>query len=185
MLTGATGRRAWAAATTPACLLAVGVDAVGNREILGVDLGTTQDGAGWFSFFCFLVARGLTGTQLIISDDRTGLVDAVAAVLRGASWQRCRTHYLKNLLTKVPKSSQTMATAMVRTIFTQPTPDQIQAQHRRVVDHLRHLGLVDAADHLDGAATDLLVFRGFPDGPIAGLQIEQITIPPTIRLDEG
>ncbi|MFV1963380.1 MAG: IS256 family transposase [Acidimicrobiia bacterium] len=145
-----------------ACLLAVGVNGAGHREILGIDLATTEDGAGWVAFFRSLVARGLSGTQLIISDDHTGLVDAIAAVLPGASWQRCRTHYLKNLLTKVPKSSQTMAAAMVRTIFTQPTPKDVETQHRRVVDHLHQVGLVDAADHLDDAAGDILTFCGFP-----------------------
>jgi transposase-like protein len=73
-----------------------------------------------------------------------------------------RTHYLKNLLTKVPKSSQSMVAAMVRTIFTQPTPGEVQAQHRRVVDHLHQVGLLDAADHLDQAADDILTFTGFP-----------------------
>ena len=145
-----------------ACLLAVGVNAAGHREILGIDLATTKDGAGWIAFLRSLVARGLSGTQLIISDDHTGLVDAIAAVLPGASWQRCRTHYLKNLLTKVPKSSQTMAAAMVRTIFTQPTPKDVETQHRKVVDHLHQVGLVDAGDHLDGAAGDILTFCGFP-----------------------
>ncbi len=145
-----------------ACLVAVGVNGAGNREILGIDLATTEDGAGWVAFFRSLVARGLSGTQLIISDDHTGLVDAVASVLPGASWQRCRTHYMRNLLTKVPKSSQTMAAAMVRTIFTQPTPKDVEAQHRKVVDHLHQVGLVDAADHLDQAASEILVFCGFP-----------------------
>jgi len=145
-----------------ACLLAVGVNSAGHREILGVELATTEDGAGWLAFFRSLVARGLSGTQLVISDDHTGLVDAIASVLPGASWQRCRTHYLKNLLTKVPKSSQSMVAAMVRTIFTQPTPGEVQAQHRRVVDHLHQVGLLDAADHLDQAANDILTFTGFP-----------------------
>ena len=145
-----------------ACLVAVGVNAVGNREILGIDLATAEDGAGWIAFFRSLVARGLSGTQLIISDDHTGLVNAVASVLPGASWQRCRTHYMRNLLTRVPKSSQTMAAAMVRTVFTQPTPKDVDAQHRRVVEHLHQVGLVDAAEHLDAAAGEILVFTGFP-----------------------
>ncbi len=71
-----------------ACLLAVGVNAEGNHEILGVDLATSEDGAGWLAFLRSLVARGLTGVQLVISDDHTGLVDAIAATLPGASWQR-------------------------------------------------------------------------------------------------
>lgn len=145
-----------------ACLLAVGVNGEGRREILGIDVATTEDGAGWLAFFRSLVARRLSGVQLVISDDHTGLVDAIAATLPGASWQRCRTHYLRNLLTKVPKSSETMVATMVRTIFAQPDPESVWAQHRRVVDHLAEVGLADAAEHLDQAAGEILTFTGFP-----------------------
>ena len=145
-----------------ACLLAVGVNAEGNREILGVDLATSEDGAGWLAFLRSLVARGLTGVQLVISDDHTGLVDAIGATMAGASWQRCRTHYLRNLLTKVPKASQSMVATMVRTIFAQPDPESVWAQHRRIVDHLHEVGLTDASEHLDQAAAEILAFTGFP-----------------------
>ena len=145
-----------------ALLVAVGVNAEGNREILGVDMATTEDGAGWLAFWRSLVARGLSGVQLVTSDDHPGLVDAIAATLPGASWQRCRTHYLRNLLTKVPKSSQSMVATMVRTIFAQPDPESVWAQHRRVVDHLHEVGLTDAAEHLDQAAPEILAFTGFP-----------------------
>ena len=145
-----------------AYLLAVGVNGEGHREILGIDVATTEDGAGWLAFFRSLVARGLSGTQLVISDDHQGLVDTIGATMAGASWQRCRTHYLRNLLTKVPKASETMVATMVRTIFAQPDPDQVWAQHRRITDHLHQVGLRDAAEHLDGAAAQILVFTGFP-----------------------
>jgi putative transposase len=145
-----------------ACLLAVGVNTEGHREILGVDLATSEDGAGWLAFFRSLVARGLSGVGLVISDDHQGLVDAIEATVPGASWQRCRTHYLKNLLTKVPKSSQSMVATMVRTIFAQPSAKEVWAQHRRVVDHLFDVGLVDAGEHLDAAAAEILTFTGFP-----------------------
>jgi transposase-like protein len=145
-----------------ACLLAVGVNSEGHREILGVDVATSEDGAGWLAFLRSLVARGLSGVQLVISDDHTGLVEAVGATLAGAGWQRCRTHYLRNLLTKVPKASEAMVATMVRTIFAQPDPESVWAQHRRVVDHLAEVGLVDAADHLDQAAAEILTFTGFP-----------------------
>lgn len=145
-----------------ACLVAVGVNGEGHREILGIDVATSEDGAGWLAFFRSLAARGLSGVQLVISDDHTGLVDALQATLPGVSWQRCRTHYLRNLLTKVPRSAESMTATMVRTIFAQPDPDQVWAQHRRVVDHLHQVGLTDAADHLDGAGGEILVFTGFP-----------------------
>ena len=145
-----------------AALLAVGVNGEGQREILGVDVATTEDGAGWLAFLRSLVARGLSGTQLVISDDHPGLVDAIAATLAGASWQRCRTHYLRNLLTRVPKSAEAMVATMVRSIFAQPSAAEVWAQHRRVVDHLTDMSLDDAAEHLDRAAAEILVFTGFP-----------------------
>jgi len=145
-----------------ACLVAVGVNAEGHREILGIDVATTEDGAGWLAFFRSLVARGLSGTQLVISDDHAGLVDAIGATMAGAGWQRCRTHYLKNLLTKVPKASGAMVATMVRSIFAQPSEQEVWAQHRRVVDHLEGVGLTDAATHLDQAAAEILTFSGFP-----------------------
>ena len=87
-----------------ACLLAVGVNGEGHREILGIDVATTEDGAGWLAFFRSLVARGLSGTQLVISDDHQGLVDAIEITLAGASWQRCRTHYLRKPVDQSPQS---------------------------------------------------------------------------------
>jgi putative transposase len=145
-----------------ALLLAVGVNGDGHREILGLELSTVEDGAGWLSFWRGLVARGLSGVQLVVSDDHQGLVEAIAATLPGASWQRCRTHYMKNLLTKIPKAASEMVATMVRTIFAQPDPDSVWAQHRRVVDQLENTGFTEAAEHLDQAAADLLAFTGFP-----------------------
>jgi putative transposase len=145
-----------------ALLHAVGVNGDGHREILGLELSTAEDGAGWLSFWRGLVARGLSGVQMVVSDDHTGLVEAIRATLPGAAWQRCRTHYMRNLLTKVPKAAQQMVATMVRTIFAQPDPDSVWAQHRRVVDQLETAGFSDAATHLDEAAADLLAFTGFP-----------------------
>ena len=107
-----------------AVVIATGVNANGNREVLGCDVITTEDGAGWLAFLRGLVARGLSGVQLVISDDHAGLVGALRAVLPGASWQRCRTHFMRNLLTRVPKSSQGMVATLVRTIFEQPDAEQ-------------------------------------------------------------
>ena len=73
-------------------LLAAGVNGDGHREILGLQVTSAEDGAGWLGFFRDLTARGLTGVQLVTSDAHRGLVDAIGATLPGASWQRCRTH---------------------------------------------------------------------------------------------
>ncbi|MFG1859236.1 IS256 family transposase, partial [Actinomadura geliboluensis] len=142
-------------------LVATGVNADGHREILGVEVSSAEDGAGWLAFLRGLVARGLSGVQLVISDAHAGLVEAIGSTLPGACWQRCRTHYLRNLLTRVPKSAQPWVATLVRTIFDQPAAEEVHAQHARVVASLeaKH---PEAAEHLDAAREDLLAFTGFP-----------------------
>jgi putative transposase len=143
------------------CLIATGVNAAGYRQILGIDVTSSEDGAGWLAFLRGLVARGLSGVALVISDDHAGLVNAVAAVLPGAAWQRCRTHYHRNLLTKVPKSAQPWVSTLVRTIFEQPDAASVRAQHAHVVAALE-AKLPAAAVHLDEAREDILAFTAFP-----------------------
>jgi transposase-like protein len=144
-----------------ATVIATGVNADGHREILGVDLFSAEDGAGWTAFLRGLVARGLTGVALVVSDAHEGLKGAIAAVLDGASWQRCRTHAMRNLLTRVPKAAQAMVATLVRTIFAQPDSDQVHAQFNRVVDQLT--GQFPAtAEFLIDAEIDLLAFSSFP-----------------------
>ena len=143
------------------CLIATGVNADGHREILGVDVTSSEDGAGWLAFLRGLVARGLSGVALVISDDHAGLVSAIGSVLPGAAWQRCRTHYHRNLLTKVPKSAQPWVSTLVRTIFEQPDAASVRAQHAQVVAALE-AKLPQAAAHLDAARDDILAFTAFP-----------------------
>ena len=144
-----------------ACVLATGVNADGHREVLGVDVFTTEDGAGWTAFLRGLVARGLSGVKLVVSDAHEGLKAAIAAVLPGASWQRCRTHCMRNLLTRVPRSSQSMVATLVRSIFEQPDATQVWEQHARVVDQLAER-FPAAAELLIDAGPDLLAFTAFP-----------------------
>ena len=143
------------------CLIATGVNAAGHREILGIDVTSSEDGAGWLAFLRGLAARGLSGVQLVTSDDHAGLVSAIAAVLPGAAWQRCRTHYHRNLLTKVPKTAQPWVSTLVRTIFEQPDAASVRAQHAQVVAALE-AKLPQAAAHLDQARDDILAFTAFP-----------------------
>src|ERR1700757_649932 len=143
------------------CLIATGVNAAGYREILGVDVTSSEDGAGWLAFLRGLVARGLSGVALVISDDHAGLVSAIAAVLPGAAWQRCRTHYHRNLLTRVPKSAQPWVSTLVRTIFEQPDAASVRTQHAQVTAALE-AKLPAAAAHLDQARDDILAFTAFP-----------------------
>jgi putative transposase len=144
-----------------ACAVATGVNADGHREVLGIDVFTTETGAGWTAFLRGLVARGLAGVSLVVSDAHQGLVEAIAAVLPGAAWQRCRTHFMRNLLAKVPRSAQPMVATMVRTIFEQPDAEQVSAQHARVVEQLV-VKFPDAAGMLIDAGADLLAFATFP-----------------------
>jgi transposase-like protein len=142
-------------------LVATGVNAEGHREILGLEVTSQEDGAGWLAFFRSLVTRGLSGVALVTSDAHPGLVAAIRATLPGAAWQRCRTHYLRDLLTKVPKSSQPWVATLVRTIFDQPDAAEVAAQFDRVVSTLS-VKLPAAADHLSLARDDLVAFSAFP-----------------------
>jgi transposase-like protein len=144
-----------------ACVIATGVNGQGNREILGLDLHTSEDGAGWTAFVRGLVARGLSGVRLVISDAHPGLVDAIASTLPGASWQRCRTHFLRNLLTKVPKSAGPFVATLVRSIFAQPDAAAVHAQFERVLEQV-HDRFPAAAEMLAEAGPDILAFTGFP-----------------------
>jgi len=142
-------------------VVATGVSADGHREVLGVDLITTEDGAGWTAFLRGLVARGLCGVQLVTSDAHGGLVDAIAGALPGTSWQRCRTHFMRPLLGRVPKSAQAFVGALVRSIFDQPDGGQVHAQFDSVVEQLGDK-FAGASGFLVDARGQLMAFASFP-----------------------
>jgi len=146
-----------------AALVATGVNREGHREILGLDVVTAEDGASWLGFLRGLVARGLSGVDLVTSDAHPGLKAAIAATLPGAAWQRCRTHFMRNLLTRVPKSAQPFVATMVRTIFTQPDARTTRHQHAVAVSELGPR-FPQAAALLEEAREELLAFTHFdPD----------------------
>ncbi|MFZ2015137.1 MAG: IS256 family transposase [Nocardioides sp.] len=142
-------------------LVATGVNADGHREILGVQVTTSEDGAGWLAFFRDLVARGMSGVKLVTSDAHPGLVAAIAATIPGAAWQRCRTHYAANLMSATPKSSWPWVKALLHSIYDQPDAEGVHAQFDRVVDALAEK-LPTVADHLEEARADILAFTPFP-----------------------
>ena len=142
-------------------LVAVGVNGDGGREILGIDVASAEDGAGWLAFLRSLTARGLSGVQLVISDAHRGLVEAIGAAVPGAAWQRCRTHYARNLMNQVPKTAQPWVATLLRTVFEQPDAQAVHAQCEQVIAALE-AKFPKAAAHLDEAKADLLAFTAFP-----------------------
>ncbi len=144
-----------------AVVIATGVTRNGDREVLGVAVGDSEDGAFWTAFLQGLRARGLGGVQLVISDHHLGLKAAIASVFIGAAWQRCRVHFMRNVLAKVPKASAEMVAAAVRTIFAQPDAEHVRSQLGEVVRMLEDR-FPDIAAMLTDAAEDLLAFTAFP-----------------------
>jgi putative transposase len=142
-------------------LVATGVNADGHREILGLQVTSAEDGAGWLAFFRDLSARGLTGVQLVTSDAHRGLVEAIGAALPGAAWQRCRTHYAANLMAVCPKTAWTWVRALLHSVYEQPDAASVHAQFDHVLAALADK-LPKVAEHLEAARADVLAFTGFP-----------------------
>lgn len=152
-----------ASVVSKAIVVATGVTAKGDREVLGLAVGDSEDGAFWTAFLRSLRARGLAGVRLVISDAHEGLKGAIGAVLLGAAWQRCRVHFLRNVLTRIPKGSAEMVLAAIRTIFAQPDAAAVRDQLDEIAARLEPRFPVVAA-MLAEAKEDVTAFTAFPVG---------------------
>jgi len=144
-----------------AIVVAAGVSSDGRREVLGMDVGDSEDGAFWTAFLRGLKTRGLGGVQLVISDAHAGLKQAIATVFLGASWQRCRVHFMRNVLAVVPKGNADMVAAAIRTIFAQPDGPSAREQFDDITAKLERM-LPKVAAMMREAKDDLLAFTAFP-----------------------
>jgi putative transposase len=150
-----------ASVVSKAIVVATGVTRTGDREVLGLAVGDSEDGAFWTAFLRSLRARGLAGVRLVISDAHEGLKAAIGAVFLGAAWQRCRVHFLRNVLTRIPKGSAEMVLAAIRTIFAQPDAASVREQLDEIVERLEPRFPV-VASMLAEAKADILAFTAFP-----------------------
>lgn len=144
-----------------ATVVAIGVTSTGERTVLGAATGPSEDHQFWVSFLRSLVKRGLRGVRLVISDAHEGLRQAIAKVLHEATWQRCRVHFMRNLLSVVPKQAQDTVAAIVRTVFSQPDHASAMSQLHDVARML-HERFPQAAELLEDAAEDVLAHLHFP-----------------------
>ena len=147
--------------TSKAVVIATGLRADGHREVLGVDVGDSENETFWREFLTGLVDRGLGGVRLVISDAHAGLIKAITRCFQGAAWQRCRVHAMRNLLSAAHHRQRPMIAALVRTVFAQPDADTARAQLRAVVDQLTPYAPT-VADRLEAMEADVLAYTAFP-----------------------
>jgi len=144
-----------------AVVIAVGVRETGEREILAIDIGASEDEAFWRAFLRGMVQRGLRGVELVISDGNEGLRTAIAAVLAGAGWQRCRVHLMRNVLSHVPKGDKSLVSMALRMIFSQPNQKAARQQLAEVVAGME-AHWPKAAQVLEAGEDDVLMYMSFP-----------------------
>jgi putative transposase len=144
-----------------AVVIATGLRADGYREVLGVDIGDSENETFWTEFLRGLVDRNLSGVRLVISDAHAGLKAAIRRVFQGSGWQRCRVHAMRNLLAVAKHQHRPIVAALIRTIFAQPDPDDARHQLRAVVTQLETVA-PEVAVKLEAAEDDLLAYTGFP-----------------------
>ena len=144
-----------------AVVVATGIAADGSREVLGLDVGDSEDETFWRAFLLSLKQRGLGGVQLVISDQHSGLVAPLKRAFQGSAHQRCRVHFARNLLAHVPKSHADMVAAVFRTIFAQPDPEAVSTAWDEVRDQLAG-SFPKVGPLMDAAKAEVLAFTGFP-----------------------
>src|SRR3954470_4975094 len=144
-----------------AIVIATGLRADGRREVLGVDVGDSENETFWREFLTGLADRGLAGVRLVVSDAHAGLTKAIARCFQGAAWQRCRVHAMRNLLSAAHHRHRQMIAALIRTVFAQPDADSARAQLRAVVDQLGPYAPT-VAERLQGMENDVLAYTAFP-----------------------
>ena len=144
-----------------AVVIATGLRADGHREVLGLDVGDSENETFWREFLTSLNDRGLGGVRLVVSDAHAGLVKAIGRCFQGAAWQRCRVHAMRNLLSAAHHKHRQMIAALIRTVFAQPDADSARAQLRAVVDQLAPYAPT-VAERLQGMENDVLAYTGFP-----------------------
>jgi putative transposase len=147
--------------TSKAVVIATGVSASGHREILGIDVGDSENEVFWREFLRRLRARGLDGVQLVISDQHAGLVAAIKRCFQGAAHQRCRVHFARNLLAMIPKGHQAMVSAAFKTVFAQVSGEDMHAQWDQVTATLEDR-FPKAAALMTGSKEEVLAFTIFP-----------------------
>jgi putative transposase len=154
-------RNATGQVVSMAVIVATGIAGDGSREILGLDVGDSEDETFWRGFLTSLKQRGLGGVQLVISDQHAGLVKALRRCFQGAGHQRCRVHFARNLLAHVPKDKADMVASMLRTVFVQPGPKAVHAAWDELRDRLAE-SFPKIGPLMDDAKAEVLAFTTFP-----------------------
>jgi putative transposase len=144
-----------------AIVIATGLRADGHREVLGLDVGDSENETFWREFLTSLSDRGLDGVRLVVSDAHAGLIKAIRRCFQGAAWQRCRVHAMRNLLSAAQHRHRQVIAALIRTVFAQPDPDSARTQLRAVVDQLSPYAPA-VAERLQAMEDDLLAYTAFP-----------------------
>jgi transposase-like protein len=147
---------------TQAVLLAIGVRTDGRRHVLGVQIWPSEDGPGWRQFLEGLVARGLSGVRLVISDAHRGLQEAVRKVFIGSVWQRCRVHFMRNVISRVSRRNQPIVAALVKTIFAQSSREEAETQLENVAREFEKWAPAVAED-LETSKDDVLAYMSMPE----------------------